>query len=101
MSFLHNEAFEQFQFTFALFFFLALAFIPRKKKKTGKYIKTSLECDINFLGRATTYLVLKMLQLTTPENTITYHNVLCLSPQNFAQALFSVSLGAILTPKRN
>ena len=23
-------------------------------------------------------------QLTTPENTITYHNTLCLSPQNFA-----------------
>ena len=22
--------------------------------------------------------------LTTPENTITYHNALCLSPQNFA-----------------
>ena len=40
-------------------------------------------------------------QLTTPENTITYLNALCLSPQNFAQALFSVSLGAILTPKRN
>ena len=39
-------------------------------------------------------------QLTTPENTITYH-VLCSSPLNFAQALFSVSLGAILTPKRN
>ena len=30
-------------------------------------------------------------QLTTPENTITYHNALCLSPQNFAQALFSAS----------
>ena len=40
-------------------------------------------------------------QLTTPENTITYHNALFLSPQNFAQALFSVSLGTILTPKRN
>ena len=40
-------------------------------------------------------------QLTTPENTITYHSALRLSPQNFAQALFSVSLGAILTPKRN
>ena len=24
------------------------------------------------------------LQLTTPENTITYHNALCLSTQNFA-----------------
>ena len=23
-------------------------------------------------------------QLTTPENTITYHNTLCLSPLNFA-----------------
>ena len=33
--------------------------------------------------------------LTTPENTITYHNALCLSPQNFAEALFSVSPGAI------
>ena len=29
----------------------------------------------------------------TPENTITYHNALCLSPQKFVQALFSVSLG--------
>ena len=34
--------------------------------------------------------------LTTTENTITYHNALCLSPQNFAYALSSVSLGAIL-----
>ena len=24
------------------------------------------------------------LQLTAPENIITYHNALCLSPQNFA-----------------
>ena len=24
------------------------------------------------------------IQLATPENTITYHNALCLSPQNFA-----------------
>ena len=39
--------------------------------------------------------------LTTPENIITYHNAFCLSPQNFAYALFSVSLGAVLTPKRN
>ena len=43
----------------------------------------------------------KVLRLNTPENTITYHNVLCSSPPNFAWALFSVSLGAILTPKRN
>ena len=41
------------------------------------------------------------LQLTTPENTTTWHNALCLSLQNFAWAFFSVSLGAILTPKRN
>ena len=34
--------------------------------------------------------------LTTKENTITYHNALCLIPQNFAYALSSVSLGAIL-----
>ena len=42
-----------------------------------------------------------VLQLTTLENTMTYHNVLCSSLPNFAQALFSVSLGAILTHKRN
>ena len=29
--------------------------------------------------------------LTTQENIITYHNTLCLSPQNFAKALPSVS----------
>ena len=29
-------------------------------------------------------LVLKKFELTTPEYTITYHNVLCLLPQNFA-----------------
>ena len=40
-------------------------------------------------------------QLTTPENTITYHNAPRLPPQHFAQALFSFSLWAILTPKRN
>ena len=26
----------------------------------------------------------KLEQLTTPENTTTYHNALCLSPQNLA-----------------
>ena len=40
-------------------------------------------------------------ELTTTENTITYHNALCFSPQNFAYALLSVSLGTILTSKRN
>ena len=44
---------------------------------------------------------LSFKQLATPENTITFHNTLCLATQNFAKALFSVSLGAILTPKRN
>ena len=39
--------------------------------------------------------------LTTTENTITYHYALCFLPQNFAWALFSVSLGATSTPKRN
>ena len=28
--------------------------------------------------------LLRMMQLTNPENTITYHNTLYLSPQNFA-----------------
>ena len=35
------------------------------------------------------------------KNTITYHNALCSSPPKFKKALFSVSLGAILPPKRN
>ena len=39
------------------------------------------------------------LELTTPENTITCHNALFLSPQNFASALSSASLWAILTPR--
>ena len=47
----------------------------------------------------TVHVMLKWL--STPEITITYHNAVCFSPQNFAEALFSVSLGAILTPKRN
>ena len=41
-----------------------------------------------------------VFQLTTPENTITYLNPLCLSPQNFAQALSSVSLGSWNGAKR-
>ena len=36
----------------------------------------------------------KPQQLTTTENTITYHNTLCWSLQNFAQALSSVSFGS-------
>ena len=34
--------------------------------------------ELQFLGNK------REVQLTTPENTITYHNALCLSPQNFA-----------------
>ena len=41
----------------------------------------------------------KQKKWTTPENTVTCHNALCLSPENFAEALFSVSLGAIVTPR--
>ena len=40
-------------------------------------------------------------KLITPENTITHHDTLCWLLQKFASALFSVSLEAILTPKRN
>ena len=46
-------------------------------------------------------LVAILLIMTTPENTITYHNALCLSTQNFAQEFSLVPLGAILTLKRN
>ena len=35
-----------------------------------------------------------VVKLTTPENTITYHNALSLSPQNFAKALSLISLGS-------
>ena len=42
-----------------------------------------------------------MVELITPENTITYHNDLCLLPWNIAKALFSVSLVAVLIPKWN
>ena len=35
----------------------------------------------------------KLEQLTTPENTITYHNALCLSPQKF-QFLLGVKMAA-------
>ena len=38
--------------------------------------------------------VCAILVLTTTENTITYNNTLCCSLQNFAEALFSVFLGA-------
>ena len=41
------------------------------------------------------------LELITPENTITYLNTLCLSPQILHKHCFPVSLGAILTLKRN
>ena len=40
-------------------------------------------------------------QLTTLQNTITYDNTLCLSPQNFVKALSSVSPGSLNGPKRN
>ena len=40
-------------------------------------------------------------QLTTTENTITYHNTLCWSLQNFAEELSLVSLGSLNGPKRN
>ena len=39
-------------------------------------------------------VVVEGKQLTTPENTMTYHNALCLSPQNFEYAMSSVSPGA-------
>ena len=36
-------------------------------------------CNANYI-----LTVYPQSQLTTPENTMTYHNALCLSPQNFA-----------------
>ena len=67
--------------------------------KKNKQEKTPCECSevIGGTGRC----IHKLNLFTTPENTITYHHTLCWSLQNFAEALFSVTLGAILTPKRN
>ena len=39
--------------------------------------------------------------LTTSENTVTYHNSLCLSPQTLHKHCFQFLLGPVLTPKRN
>ena len=39
-------------------------------------------------------MCLYQTKLTTPENTITYHDALCVAPQNFSQVLSSVSLGS-------
>ena len=38
-------------------------------------------------------------QLTTTENTITYHNTLCWSLQHFAEELSLVSLGSFKWPQ--
>ena len=63
-----------------------------KKNKTKK--KTETACWV--LSLTISHKVINLVklllnsafvsseQLTTPENTITYHNALCLSPQNFA-----------------
>ena len=37
--------------------------------------------------------------MITPENTVTYHNTLCLSPQNFVLALFQFLLGVKIAPR--
>ena len=43
--------------------------------------------------------MLRVTQLITPENNITYHNALCLSPQNFAEdSLAKAYLACLETP---
>ena len=37
--------------------------------------------------------------LTTPENTITYHNALCLSPQNLHKHCLQFLLGVKMAPR--
>ena len=78
---------------------LILVVAITKKKKTNK--KKKIPCECSKVIGGTGICIHKLNLLTTPENTITYHHTLCWSLQNFAEALFSVSLGAILTPKRN
>ena len=50
-------------------------YMESSKANTMGIVKILLPC---------VYTIRKTLQLITPENTITYHNALCLSPQNFA-----------------
>ena len=56
-----------------------------------------------YFGCAHLYVVigLKIIvpSLTTTENTITYHNALCLSPQNFAKHCFQFLLGPFELPR--
>ena len=52
-----------------------------------KFVSVFSTIECRFLSRVEGKLsgvVFFFVQLTTPEKTITYHNALCLSPQNFA-----------------
>ena len=42
---------------------------------------------------------MQMIQLTTAENTITYHNALCLSPQNLHKHCLQFLLGVKMAPR--
>ena len=66
--------------------------LSKNRSPVKRLFKTLKHLKMKLFGRRYFHLV---KGLTTPENTITYHNALCLSPQNFAEALFSVSPGAI------
>ena len=76
----------------------------KAKQNTSKLVLSKNRSPVKRLFKTLKHLKMKLFGrryfrlvkgLTTPENTITYHNALCLSPQNFAEALFSVSPGAI------
>ena len=57
-----------------------------KKKETACWVLslTIAHKVINLVKLLLNSAFVSSKQLTTPENTITYHNALCLSPQNFA-----------------
>ena len=66
--------------------------IPIKGPANSPPHKQQQESELNFNDDVLSFLLLlffrglrvtEQLQLTTPENVITYHNSLCLSPQNF------------------
>ena len=51
------------------------------------------QCCTQFRSRDKRARVSRICLLTTPENTITYHNALCLSPQILQQHCFQFLLG--------
>ena len=82
---------------------LSLIFV-NKTKETFQWVDSLEQLKrVRVQMKPTTYVndIFNSHQLTTTENTITYHNTLCWSLQHFAEELSLVSLGSLNGPKRN